>query len=127
MRYILTNFYQFVKRLIYWFKTNILCFLLILLAFGAGLITGGKFLKRPPIVVYGDVIDIKELNLESDAKKSVVGSKEVLGGFVASSRGKYYYPSDCSLAKSLSPANLLHFETEASAIEAGYIRQERCY
>lgn len=126
MRYILSNFSQFVKVLGLWIKSKIIVILLIFLAFGSGLIVGGKFLKRPSIVINGNIVDIKDLKIDSNEK---VNSNKVLEstGFVASSRGKYYYPKGCSLAKNLSEANLLTFETEKEAIDAGYIKQEKCY
>jgi hypothetical protein len=99
---------------------------LIFLAFGAGLVMGGKFLKRPSIVINGNVVDIKDL--KTDSNQGATANKVLeIAGFVASSRGKYYYPKGCSLAKNLSEANLLTFETEKEAIDAGYIKQEKCY
>jgi hypothetical protein len=96
------------------------------LAFGAGLIMGGRFLKRPSIVINGNVVDIKDL--KTDSNQGATANKVLeIAGFVASSRGKYYYPKGCSLAKNLSAANLLTFETEKEAIDAGYIKQEKCY
>ena len=42
--------------------------------------------------------------------------------WVASSRGTTYYRSGCSSAKRLSAKNLIYFETEDQAKEAGYKR-----
>jgi micrococcal nuclease len=42
--------------------------------------------------------------------------------FVASSRGRVYYPRGCSAWRSLSRANLIGFKTEEEARAAGYTR-----
>lgn len=42
------------------------------------------------------------------------------GGFVASSRGKKYYPARSPAAEKLSPKYLRHFATKAEAEAAGY-------
>ena len=41
--------------------------------------------------------------------------------FVASKRGKYYYPIKCKKAQGLSPKNMLYFKDKMSAEKAGYI------
>jgi hypothetical protein len=46
--------------------------------------------------------------------------------FVASSRGKYYYPKNCSRAKSLSVKNMLYFKDKLSAEQAGYLAYLGC-
>lgn len=43
-------------------------------------------------------------------------------GFVASSRGRVYYPRSCEAWHTLSPRNLIGFATEADARAAGYVR-----
>jgi hypothetical protein len=47
-------------------------------------------------------------------------------GFVASSKGKKYYPVDCSAAGSLKESNKVFFSTEAAAKSAGYTRSSSC-
>jgi micrococcal nuclease len=42
--------------------------------------------------------------------------------FVASSRGRVYYPRGCSAARNLAWSNLIGFATEEEAQEAGYTR-----
>jgi hypothetical protein len=44
--------------------------------------------------------------------------------FVASSRGKYVYPVDCSRAKSLSEKNKIFFGTLEEAVKDGYKEYE---
>lgn len=46
--------------------------------------------------------------------------------YVASSRGKYYYPKSCSRAKSLSIKNMLYFKDKMSAEAAGYRAHSAC-
>jgi hypothetical protein len=135
---IISNFYRFVKILIKWLKVNIFTILLGFLMFGLGLVYGGRFLQRPPIMITGDVISLESLkekvniNTVASVKKistttTTLDIKKIEpGGFIASKRGKYYYPVGCKLADSLSPANLVYFENEGKAIEAGYIRQIKC-
>lgn len=124
MWYILSNFYRFVKLGFSWIKKQIIWILLIFLAFGWGIIIGSKILQRPPIYINGDVIDINDLSYLKTA--DTIKKGDVSGSFVASSRGKYYYPIGCKLADNLSPANLIYFETEENAVKAGYIRQTKC-
>jgi hypothetical protein len=40
--------------------------------------------------------------------------------FVASKRGKYYYPINCKKAQGLSVKNMLYFKDNSSAEDAGY-------
>ena len=42
--------------------------------------------------------------------------------FVASKRGKKYYPVGSSAGEGLSPANRIYFQSEAEAEAAGYVR-----
>ncbi len=46
--------------------------------------------------------------------------------FVASKRGKYYYPSSCGKAKSLSVANVLYFKDISTAEAAGFKAYSGC-
>jgi hypothetical protein len=47
-------------------------------------------------------------------------SPEVQKAFVASKRGKYYYPTNCTKAKTLSVNNTLYFKDKMSAEGAGF-------
>jgi len=42
--------------------------------------------------------------------------------FVASKKGKYYYPVESSQARSLVPGNRVYFQDETSAQKAGYMK-----
>jgi len=48
------------------------------------------------------------------------------GAFVASSRGKYFYPISCSRARSLSVKNMLYFKDKVSAEAQGYLEYNGC-
>jgi len=136
MRYIISKFCGFVKVLGKWLKDNILLILIGFLVFGCGLITGGKFLKRPPIIITGEVVNTDDLKAKMEIAKAntvKITTTTTLNldnisssGFLASKRGKYYYPVGCKLIDNLSKANLIYFETEEKAMEAGYIRQVKC-
>ena len=96
---ILTKFTVFVKKNLWLF---IFGFLSISMSFSIGIIIGANIISRPPLVIQKESItNIKE----SAVKKSITKPKEFL--FVASSRGKYYYPIDCSLANGLKEENLI--------------------
>jgi hypothetical protein len=46
--------------------------------------------------------------------------------FVASKRGVYYYPINCSKAKTLSVKNMLYFKDKTAAERAGYKQNLGC-
>ncbi len=46
--------------------------------------------------------------------------------YVASKKGKYYYPSNCSKAKALSVKNMLYYKDKMSAEAAGYKEYLQC-
>ncbi len=70
--------------------------------FSLGVIVGGKFFVRPPIIIEKDLLtDLTPITQEKEQK-----------GYVASSKGKYYYPIDCTLAKNLSEKNKIFFNTK---------------
>lgn len=112
----LTNFWKFVKR--NWVLL-ILGILLISLSFSLGIIVGGNFFKRPPLVVE------KDLLFDIENQQNLVNQKKETG-YVASSKGKYYYPIDCPLAKNLSEKNKIYFQTKEEAESRGYIYNSRC-
>jgi len=107
-----------VKR---WGKKIILTtviFLMVSLAFSLGFIMGGKIIHRPPLIIDKELI----IKPEEIAAKGSQGEYQ----FVASSRGKYYYPIDCSLAENLSEANKIFFNSKEEAESRGYIFQTKC-
>jgi len=136
MRHIISKFYVFVKGLVLGLKDNILLILIGFLVFGCGVVTGGRFLKRPPIVITGEVVNTADLKTKIEIAKvntvritttTTLNLENISSsGFLASKRGKYYYPVGCKLIDNLSKANLIYFESEEKALEAGYLRQIKC-
>ncbi len=53
-------------------------------------------------------------------------AKPVTGAYVASSRGKRYYPVSCNAANNLSEANKIYFATKEEAEKAGYTPSASC-
>jgi len=115
---ILTKFTVFVKKNFGLFGLG---FLSIFLSFSLGIIIGANIISRPPITVEKQLITSAE---DSTIEKIMIKPKEF--SFVASSRGKYYYPIDCSLADGLKEENRIYFKTQQEAENKGYIYNTRC-
>ena len=60
------------------------------------------------------------------AVSSEANSAAISAPFVASKRGKKYYPASCPAAASLSKANIIGFSSEEEARAAGYERSAGC-
>jgi hypothetical protein len=112
----------FVKREAKKIMFAIAIFLIASLSFSLGFITGGKIISRPPLVINKELI--VNLNEESAASNQLTTKGQSL--FVASSRGKYYYPVDCSLAQNLSEKNKIYFQSKEEAESRGYIQNTKC-
>ena len=115
---ILTKFILFVKKNLWLFSLG---FLSITLSFSLGIIIGANIISRPPITIEKQLITKIE---EPIIEKTIIEPKEF--PFVASSRGKYYYPVDCSLSNSLKEENRIYFKTQQEAEDRGYIYNTRC-
>jgi len=115
---ILTKFVVFVKKNLWLF---IIGFLGITLSFSLGIIIGANIISRPPLIIEKELITRIE---EPTIKKITTEPKEF--PFVASSRGKYYYPVDCSLANGLKEENRIYFKTQQEAENNGYVYNTRC-
>ncbi len=115
---ILTKFVLFVKKNLGVF---ILGFLSISLSFSIGIIIGADIISRPPIIIEKQLITNIE---ETTINETITTAKEF--PFVASSRGKYYYPVDCNLANTLKEENKIYFKTQQEAESRGYIYNTRC-
>lgn len=117
---ILTKIISFVKKH-FWLYS--FAFLITSLAFSSGIIIGANILSRPPMIIEKELI----LNLE-ESLAEVEAKNESLKEFsyIASSRGKYYYPIDCSLAKNLKEENKIYFKTKEEAEDKGYIYNTKC-
>lgn len=117
---ILTKFTLFVKKNFWLF---VLWLLSATLAFSAGFIAGGHIISRPALRVEKDLILDLKTHLSETENASQYSSDQA---FVASSRGKYYYPVDCSLANGLKEENKIYFRTREEAESRGYIYNTRC-
>ncbi|MFA5722050.1 MAG: hypothetical protein WC940_00410 [Candidatus Paceibacterota bacterium] len=117
---ILTKIISFVKKH-FWLYS--FAFLITSLAFSSGIIIGANILSRPPMIIEKELI----LNLE-ESLAEVEAKNESLKEFsyIASSRGKYYYPIDCGLAKNLKEENKIYFKTKEEAEDKGYIYNTKC-
>ncbi len=115
---ILTKFVLFVKKNLWLFSLG---FLSITLSFSLGIIIGANIISRPPITIEKQLITKIE---EPAIDKTTITAKEF--PFVASSRGKYYYPVDCNLSNSLKEENKIYFKTQQEAEDRGYIYNTRC-
>jgi hypothetical protein len=117
---ILTKIAFFVKKH-FWLCS--FAFLITSLAFSSGIIIGANILSRPPIMIEKELIlDLEESLAEAKGKNESL--KEF--SYVASSRGKYYYPIDCSLANSLKEENRIYFKSREEAESRGYIYNTKC-
>jgi len=115
---ILTKFVLFVKKNFWLFSLG---FLSIFLSFSLGIIIGANIISRPPIIIEKQLITSVE---ESAIEKTIIKPKEF--PFVASFRGRYYYPIDCSLADGLKEENRIYFKTQQEAENRGYAYNTRC-
>lgn len=70
---------------------------------------------------------IKKRDLEIADHDAVKETQVTLDhAFVASKRGKYYYPVLCNRAKTLSIYNMLYFKDKMAAEAAGYMPFSGC-
>jgi hypothetical protein len=117
---ILTKIAFFVKKH-FWLCS--FAFLIISLSFSSGIIIGANILSRPPIAIEKElIINLKESLAEIEAKNESLREFS----YVASSRGKYYYPIDCNLANNLKEENKIYFKTKEEAEDKGYIYNTKC-
>ena len=129
---IISNFKRFVKK-----NYKRIYYVLFFCVFGCfwyllGFCVGRNIIQKDSILVYGDILKVSDIlnsskvNVDDSVGKSISEDSHGVEYYVASSRGKYYYPNTCSLGKSLSPKNLIKFKTEKEAQNAGYVYNTRC-
>jgi len=110
-----------IKKIVKKYKDFLLLSFLAILIFGfgfsLGIISGGKFFGRSPIIIEKDLLWGKE---DFETKENQ-GEK-----YVASKKGKYYYPINCPLANNLSESNKIYFFSKEEAEAQGYIYQSKC-
>jgi hypothetical protein len=116
-------------------KSKIIVRVLILLSFlfiGLySLFVWGQILKKQSStiqILQSSMSRVLPIQSTIDTKKqnTIINLKENEYLFVASSRGKYYYPKTCNRAKSLSPKNMLYFKDKITAEQAGYVAHSEC-
>jgi hypothetical protein len=73
--------------------------------------------QNAPNLVQNRVVETNVITPTSTSEK---------GNFVASKRGKKYYPVACSAANNLNPANKIYFATVEAALSAGYTLAASC-
>lgn len=117
-RNILSKIFSFVKEKRFFILLTIESLLLFSLGFSLGFIKGGHIIDRPAMVID------RELIIDTNTTISQQVSAELR--YVASSKGKYYYPIDCSLAQNLSEKNKIYFSTKEEAESKGYLKNTKC-
>jgi tRNA U34 5-carboxymethylaminomethyl modifying enzyme MnmG/GidA len=58
--------------------------------------------------------------------KTTINTNTSTKPFFASSRGKKYYPVNCSAGKNIKQSNRIYFSTESNAQKAGYTLSSSC-
>ncbi len=91
-----------------------------------GIIEGGKLFQPAPMIIEKDLLWEKEAEAKITTEDSLLNQEQTENRFVASSRGKYYYPINCSLANNLSEKNKIYFSSKEEAESRGYIYQTKC-
>jgi hypothetical protein len=124
-------------------KGHDLLIILILLATAVGSFMLGRTMrpKTSPVVIQTDpslVLVSTEQALkakstgsptiqnQTQAQMASVATSTQKGDFVASKRGKRYYPVDCSGAKTLKESNKIYFQTAGEAEQKGYTLSDSC-
>jgi len=98
----------------------------IITVFLLGIITGKNAFKTEPILLEG-VTPVDNLLLQANItslNKTAENSEN--GTYVASSKGKMYYPVNCGAANNLKKENRIYFQTAIEAETAGYKRSTAC-
>lgn len=113
-----------------WQKSKVICALIytvVFLIFGYSTFVIHQILRRQTEtfqIIHQSSTKIEQLTDQNQTK--LILSPKVDLSFVASSRGKYFYPSSCTKAQSLSIKNMLHFKDKSSALTAGFIEYMGC-
>ena len=95
-------------------------------SFGLGRLSASKTNRSPVEIKYpSDYVNISTSQASAiNSQKTEEGKAE--GEFVASKRGKKYYPTNCSAAKNIKGENRINFESSQKAEEAGYTASSSC-
>ena len=95
----------------------------IITVFLLGIITGKNAFKTEPILLEG-VTPVDNLLLQANITS--LNKTAENGAYVASSKGKMYYPVNCGAANNLKQENRIYFQTAIEAEAAGYKRSTAC-
>lgn len=95
----------------------------IITVFLLGIITGKNAFKTEPILLEG-VTPVDNLLLQANITS--LNKTAENGAYVASSKGKMYYPVSCGSANNLKQENRIYFQTAIEAEAAGYKRSTAC-
>lgn len=95
----------------------------IITVFLLGIITGKNAFKTEPILLEG-VTPVDNLLLQANITS--LNKTADNGAYVASSKGKMYYPVSCGAANNLKQENRIYFQTAIEAETAGYKRSTAC-
>ncbi len=98
-------------------------FVVIMVAFGSFFL--GRFSKDSPGPVPVQILP-KAQNNQAAAVESQKTSIPKVVQYVASKRGKKYYPTDCSSAQSIKAENKVYFNSTKEAEQAGYSASISC-
>lgn len=88
-----------------------------------GIITGKNVFRPDPIFLEG-VTPVNDLSLQANLTSLTKNSEN--GDYVASNRGRMYYPVSCGAANNLKQENRIYFQTAIEAETAGYKRSTAC-
>ncbi len=74
----------------------------------------------------GNIISSLESSIPVAKPKVSITKTETNRGYVASKRGRKYYPVGCPAAENLKVENRIYFKTAGEATEAGYTASSSC-
>jgi hypothetical protein len=120
---ILTKTRHFVKENGGILLLGLLVVSVIITVFLLGIITGKNAFKTEPILLEG-VTPVDNLLLQANITS--LNKTAENGAYVASSKGKMYYPVNCGAANNLKQENRIYFQTAIEAEAAGYKRSTAC-
>jgi len=98
-------------------------------SFGLGRLSNKGGSQEPIKIIFPDGNSLSANALQAipnTSKPSVKTGNSATGLFVASRKGKKYYPINCSAGSSLKEDNKVFFSTEAEAESAGYTKSSSC-
>jgi hypothetical protein len=113
-------------------KDLLLVFIIILvglISFGLGRLSKNEpkgDLKIEYIPQEAQVLQSVQTVAQIQEKKALNTTNSSKRNFVASNRGKKYYPANCSAGKSIKEENRIYFETKEEAERKGYELSSSC-